>query len=312
MGTLFRIVLYEDDGARALNAATAAFERIEELESRFSDYREDSELTLLCRESSASPRAVSPELFSVLEQSLRMSRLSGGAFDVTIGPVVQLWRKAGKEKKLPGPAALLKARQSVGYENLVLDPENGTVTLKVPEMRLDLGGIGKGFAADRALELISSRGIERAMVVAGGEIRVGAPPPGQAGWKVAIGNPDPATPEQMYLVIRDAAVATSGDTFRFVEAGGRRYSHIVDPRSGIGLTDSAYVTVVAPDGTTADALATALNVMPTAAGIRLVQSIPRASAAIMRRGSNGMERVYSAGFPARATPQASARRQKQP
>jgi thiamine biosynthesis lipoprotein len=303
--------MYESDEARALSAATAAFDRIEELEGRLSDYREDSELSLLCREGVGTPRAVSPELFSVLEQSLRMSRLSGGAFDVTIGPVVQLWRRARNEKKLPDAAALSMARKAVGYENLVLDPENRTVTLRVPGMKLDLGGIGKGYAADQALEVIAARGIPSAMIVAGGEIRVGAPPPGKSGWRIGIGNPVRGAAEQTYVVLHDAAVATSGDTFRFAEVSGRRYSHIVDPRSGIGLTDSAYVTVIAADGTTADALSTALNVLPTAAGIKLVQSIPGASAAITRHGSSGTERAYTPGFPARAIPQtASAGRKR--
>jgi thiamine biosynthesis lipoprotein len=159
MGTVFRIILYAQDQVTASKAATAAFERVEQLEQIFSDYRADSELSRLGRTAARAPQPISQELYSVLEESLRISELSGGAFDVSIGPVVVLWREARRAKRLPDAAQLARARLAVGYQNIVLDPQEHTVFLKRDDMHLDLGGIAKGFAGDAALEVLQSQGI---------------------------------------------------------------------------------------------------------------------------------------------------------
>jgi thiamine biosynthesis lipoprotein len=252
----------------------------------------------LCRNGYSTPLAVSPELFSVIERSLRISTLTGGAFDVTIGPVVRLWRQARKTGGVPDPAELKKAREAVGFRNIVLDPVARTVQLKAPNMQLDFGGIGKGYAADEALAVLNSRGIRRAMIVGGGGLRLGAPPPGKQGWKVALRSSEPSLPgAREYAVLHDVGIETSGDAFQFVEVEGHRYSHIVDPASGMALKDSATVTVVASDGTTADALSTALSVMPLPEGMRVVESIEGASAVIVSRNGTGTKRIVSRRFP---------------
>jgi len=298
MGTIFRIVLYGPSRDAASRAAMAAFDRIERLEDILSDYREHSELRRLCRNGPGAARNVSPELFFVLDNSLRISRLSGGAFDVTIGPLSSLWREARKLKRLPDPAAVRQARESVGYENIILDEASRTVTLVLPDMRIDLGGIAKGYAAEQALAVLKSRGFPSALVDAGGDISIGAAPPGKTGWQIAIRDPGRATHEPPgYLVLSDLAIATSGDEFQHLDLYGRRYSHIINPADGMGVTDAANVTVIARDGTTADALATALSIMPAAEGIRLIESIEGASAAIVRRAGNGFERILSLRFP---------------
>ncbi len=298
MGTMFRIVAYDSEQSRAASAATAAFERIEELEAVLSDYREDSEVTSLCRDGNNAPRGVSPELFSVLEQSLRISRLSGGAFDVTVGPVVRLWREARRSGRVPDTDALKKARAAVGYGNVELNPDARTVWLKLPGMQLDFGGIGKGYAADQALALLRERGIACALVDAGGDLTLGASPPGTPGWRIVLRNPDTARgAEPGVMFLHDVGVATSGDAFQYLEVDGRRYSHIVNPGDGMGLRGSAGVTVIAPDGTTADALATALSVMPVADGMRLVESMEGVSAAVVRRSDGVLRRTSSKRFP---------------
>ena len=186
MGTLINITLYAPDLAAAKAGADAAFQRIDALEDIMSDYQADSELMRLCDQPFGKPVPVSAELFDVLQRARKVSKLSGGAFDVTIGPYVRLWRFARKRKVLPTPAEIAAARAAVGWQKLRLDERARTVTLLVPNMRLDLGSIGKGYAADEALRILKGRGIDRALVAASGDIAIGNPPPGQRGWKVGI------------------------------------------------------------------------------------------------------------------------------
>jgi FAD:protein FMN transferase len=297
MGTTFNIVLYHTEEAEASKAAMEAFGRVERLEAIFSDFREDSENRRLCRLGAGMPHAVSPELFFVLENSLRFSQLSGGAFDVTIGPLVQVWREARRAGRAPDPGRLAEARKSTGIENVILDSEQRTVHLLLPNMRLDFGGIAKGYAADEALRVLKSHGIRIALVDGGGDISIGSAPPGQAGWRIEVKNGLEAPGERASLVLHDRGVATSGDLFQFLESGGVRYSHIVDPASAVALKNSPGVTVVARDGMTADALATALSVTPADQGMSLVESVDGASAAIVTRGERGAEWQVSRGFP---------------
>ncbi len=298
MGTEFRILVYANEVLAAQKASLAAFDRIEELENILSDYREGSEVMHLCRSAVESPQVVTPELFFVLENALRMSRLSNGAFDVTIGPVVQLWREARKKNQLPSSAEIEKARQFVGYTNIVLNPDARTVSLKRAGMKIDFGGIGKGYAADQALEILRSSGFDMALVQAGGEVVVGGPPPGKSGWKITIRKFDPAdTDAPRDLILHHRGVSTSGDAFQYLEVNGQRYSHIIDPANGMGLRNAPEVTIVAPDGITADALSTTLDILPVSEGMKLVESIQGASAVITRRSPNGVQHFYSKGFP---------------
>ncbi len=297
MGTTFRIVLYHTEQEEASKAAMAAFNRVEQLEAIFSDFREDSENRRLCRLGAGMPREVSPELFLLLENSLRFAQISGGAFDVTIGPVVQVWREARHTGKAPDPRLLAEARESTGIRNVILDRDQRTVQLLLPKMRLDFGGIAKGYAADEALHVLESHGIRIALVDGGGDISIGAAPPGQAGWRVEVKNGLEAPGERASLVLHDRGVATSGDSFQFFESGGVRYSHIVDPASAVALRNSPGVTVVARDGMTADALATALSVTTVEQGMSIVESVDGASAAIVTRGEKGAEWHVSRGFP---------------
>ncbi len=297
MGTVFSIALYHADQAAASDAAMAAFERVERLEQILSDYREDSEVRRICRDAAGAARPVSPELYYMLENSLRFSRMTRGAFDVTIGPLAQVWREARRAGKQPDATQLARAREAVGHEYVLLDPEKRTVHLLLPGMRLDFGGIAKGYAADEALSVLRSRGIRSALVDAGGDISMGAPPPGAPGWSVAIRNGYEDQGGRGTLRLHDVAVATSGDAYQSLQLKGRRYSHILDPATSTALKDSAAVTVIARDGMTADALATALSVLPMDEGISLVESVRGASAVILRRDGGRLERRASAGFP---------------
>jgi thiamine biosynthesis lipoprotein len=221
---------------------------------------------------------VSADLFSVLERAVSIAEASDGAFDPTLGPLVQLWRKARKERRLPDAAALAEARGRVGWRSVGLNSGIPSVKLATPGMGLDLGGIGKGFACDQAMKVLAARGLRHSLVSLSGDIVCGEPPPGHDGWSVAVGKDGGS------ILLARLAISTSGDAEQFVDIEGVRYSHIVNPRTGVGLTDSAWVTVTAKDGATADALATAVSVLGEDAGQALVRRFDGAKVVLFRSG----------------------------
>ncbi|HEU4754988.1 MAG TPA: FAD:protein FMN transferase, partial [Armatimonadota bacterium] len=277
MGVDARLVVYAPDQPAAERACTAAFARIAALDTIMSDYRVDSELNRLCARAGGPPVRISPELFRVLQRAQEVSRRSGGAFDVTVGPLIALWRKARKSGVLPDPAEIQRARRLVGWQKLKLDPRARTARLMVRGMKLDLGGIAKGYADDEAQRVLKGHGITRALVEMGGDIVVTGPPPGKEGWTIRVPNAGndrgPAD-----LQFADRAISTSGDTEQFAVIGGRRYSHVVDPRTGQALTNRVEVTVTAPDGLTSDPLSTTLSVLGGEDYDRLLRAYPGTTA----------------------------------
>lgn len=292
MGSVFKVVLYSPDEPTASRASRAAFDRIAALDGILSDYNPDSELMRLCSQAGGPPVRVSDDLFEVLDRAREASERSGGAFDVTVGPVVRLWRRARRERKLPDPDRLAQARALVDYRLVRLDKQAKTVQLMKRGMKLDLGGIAKGYASGEAIAVLKRLGIERALVAGAGDIVVSAPPPGLDGWTIGIARLDPAAgaPER-FLSLKDAAISTAGDAERYVEIGGKRYSHIVDPRTGLGVVDRCSVTVIARDGATADSLDTAAYILGPERGLDLIESVEGASAIIVRATPNG-EKTY--------------------
>lgn len=274
MGMQVRLVLYAANEPAADRAASAAFDRIAQLENVLSRWRDASELNQLCARAGEGPVSVSEDLFAVLRQAQALSRRSDGAFDITVGPLVALWREARETHRLPEPEVLQQARERVGWQKLQLDSEARTAELRVEGMQLDLGGIAKGYILDRALEELKRQGVQRALVEAGGEIVVGDPPPGRSGWKIRVPGAGPDGTDKA-VELACAAISTSGDAMQFVEIEGQRYSHVVDPRTGLGLINRTAVTVIAPDSLTADGLATTLGVLGPVAGHALVEAWPR-------------------------------------
>jgi thiamine biosynthesis lipoprotein len=286
MGTVFQITAYADDAQAGIRAA---FDRVAELDGKLSDYQPDSELMRLCRSPFGHPVPVSADLFAVLRAAQQLAIDSDGAFDVTIGPVTRLWRL----KRVPDREERERALRLVGYRNVVL--REGTVELKLSGMQLDLGAIAKGYAADEALRVLRSRGITRALVAASGDLAIGDAPPGKPGWKVSIQPLD----IRRELLLSNISVGTSGDTEQFLETAGTRYSHIVDPRTGLGLTQRIGVTVIAPSGLEADGLGTTLSVVTAQrgveAGLALVERRRGAAALIVTKdGARASSRF--AGF----------------
>jgi thiamine biosynthesis lipoprotein len=302
MGTRFQIVFYASQGALgrwAANqwAAGSAFQRVAELDGIMSDYRPTSELMRLCQNAGADPVAVSPDLFFVLSRAQAVSRLSGGAFDVTVGPVVRLWRRARRTRKLPEPDKLAAARALVGYEMVKLDPRARTVQLAKKGMLLDLGGIAKGYAADAAIAVLKQHGIDHALVAAGGDIAVSGRPPDSRAWKIGIApllNPNDRP--QRYLLLENGAISTSGDAEQHIEIGGKRYSHIVDPHTGIGLVGRLSVTVVARKGIDSDSLTKVVSVLGPTKGLEIIDHLDGVSAYVVRKGAKGEETFQSRRF----------------
>jgi thiamine biosynthesis lipoprotein len=295
MAVPIKIVLYAPDSATATRAAKDAFGRLHALNAIMSDYDDQSELRRLC-DTSGEGKAVhvSPDLWKVLAHAQQVSARSEGAFDVTVGPVVRLWRRARRQRDLPPPDMLEAARKLVGYRLVRLDPEKRSVELLKKGMRLDLGGIAKGYAMDEALAALSRSGVTRALVEAGGDVRLGDPPPDQPGWRVGITPLDaPMASAVSYLVLSRVAVSTSGDAMQFLDIGGKRYSHVVDPRTGIGLTDHCRVIVVAPEGMAADAITKAVGVLGPEKGMKLIENTPPMAARIDRAPQGKPERYES-------------------
>lgn len=299
MGSSFKVLLYSTGAAAARSASRRAFDRIAALDAVLSDYQPESELSRLGRRSGSPPVAVSADLFDVLHRSKEIFQRTGGAFDVTIAPVGRLWRRARRERKLPDPETLARARDLVGSDKMILDPEKRTVQLTRPGMKLDVGGIAKGYAAQAAIDVLRQAGVTRALVAAAGDIVMADPPPGAQGWTIGVAslNPSQSGPV-MYLLLHNTAISTAGDAERFVVIDGRRYSHIVNPATGMGVEDRASVTVVAPDGGTADALETAVYLMGPERGLKLIEDTPGTAAIFRRETHGGIQTFESTRFKA--------------
>lgn len=284
LGTLVAVTLYAPTETVATEAAAAAYARIKVLNHILSDYQDESEVTrLCCTAGSGMALEVSPELFEVLSRSLALAEATDGAFDVTISPVIKLWRTARKQRQLPNPQQLAAARELVGWKNVKLDAKRRTVELLKPGMQLDFGGIAKGYIAQQVRDLLAQRCLKRCLIAVAGDIVAGDPPldaegKETAGWKIGVAPLDkPDGPPSRLLRLKNCSVSTSGDAFQFVEIDGARYSHIVDPQTGLGLTQRSSVTIIAPDGTDADGLATAVTILGVERGLKLIEQSQQAT-----------------------------------
>ncbi len=297
MGTKFIIVLYAPGENAANRGFQAAFARIAQLDAALSDYRSDSEANRLSREApTPQPVGVSHDLWSVLVVAQQLSADTGGAFDVTVGQLTKLWRRARRVHKLPDADQLQKARAATGYQSLVLHAPQRSVELMKPDMRLDFGGIAKGYALDQALEQLQQQGITRALVNASGDMAASGPPPGKPGWLVGVAPLQPAAPPSIFGYLAQGAIATSGDAFQFVEIDGTRYSHIVHPQTGLGLTRRCSVSILAPRGIEADAIASAVTVLGPHAGLKYVLRRAHIEGLVVSQQGDQTVTCQTAGF----------------
>lgn len=261
MGVRARIVVYAPATEPATLAAQAAFAELARLDAMMSDYQPSSELSRLPAMSRTTPVRVSDDLYLVLARARELSELTHGAFDVTLGPLTRLWRESRRSGTLPDHSALDDARARSGFR--LLELRSGTVRSARADMQLDLGGIAKGFAAERAVEVLRSHALPISLVSLAGDVFAGDPPPGAKGWRVEVRGDRSGddSPPIGTLWLTRAGVSTSGDATQHVMVGGTRYSHIIDPRTGLGVRSSQTVTVLSPRGMDADALSTALSVL---------------------------------------------------
>lgn len=298
MGVSVAIQVYAEDGDAANQAADAAYARFKQLDRTFSDYDPDSELMQLCAASGpGKPVEVSDDLARVLRRSQALANRTDGAFDVTVGPIVNLWRIARRRKEPPDPERLQSALAKVGYDKLRVDAERPAVELLQPGMRLDLGGIAVGYAVDAAMDEFRERGLSRVLIDASGDIVVGDPPPGRDSWRIEVESIRAATVPRLVLALKNCAVTTSGDTSKYVEFDGVRYSHIVDPKTGFGLTRRTSATIIAADCTTADSLATSVNVLGPERGLALIADTPGTEVLVESIDQSGQSQTLeSSGF----------------
>lgn len=299
MGTVFRIELYADEKEAAERAAAAAFKRIDEINAVASDYLPESELSRFNREPAHKPVSVSTDLFALIERSVQIARQTEGAFDITSAYAVQQWRRARRQKQLPSAEQTQKAIAMADWRALKLDRPARTVTKLKEGLLIDLGGIGKGYAADAALAVLRKNGITRALVAGSGDLAIGDPPPGKEGWSIALRTFE--GPEESDEVVRvtlaNCGCSTSGDLHQFLELGGVRYSHIVDPRTGLGLAERIACTVIALDAATSDALGTAMCVMGVERGLELADHEPGVHVRFTTATENSVHATASRRFP---------------
>lgn len=297
MGTLVRVTVYTPDEQTAKAAFRAAFDRIRDLDAILSDYQPDSELNRIPKTAVNRAVRVSEDLFAVLRASQDLAEATGGAFDVTQAPVIQLWREARRTGRVPDAATLRDAATRAGFRKLHLNAQQRTVRFDRADMALDVGGLGKGYAASEAIEVLEALGVRSALVAVSGDLAFSDAPPGERGWRVGVHSGDPAVVGvPRVLELTNAAVSTAGRREQHADIGGRRYSHIIDPSSAMGLVDDITVTVVAPHGLEADGLDTAASVLGAGRGLALIESHPHAAALIIERTSAGTRVRQSSAF----------------
>ena len=265
MGTRCEVEVYHADGPGAEEAIRAALDEMDRVDRLLSNYRPDSDLSVMNRQAATRPVRVSDELFAFVRASRSFYEQSRHTFDPTIGPLVRAWGFFGRQPSRPDPAVAADAKRRSGFEHVRIDERAGTVAYDAAGLEFDPGGIGKGWAADRAADVLRRNGIASALVSAGGSTLVAiGHPPGRDGWRVAVRDPLNATKPYAYVSLRNAALSTSGVSEKSVEEGSRRFAHIFDPRTGEPVEHMCQATVVAPTGTQSDALTKPAFILPRA------------------------------------------------
>ncbi len=274
MGSRFDITVVasnEQQGNQYIDLAVAEITRIEKL---ISSWDAASQTSAVNKNAGVQPVKVDAELFNLIERAIAISKLTDGAFDISYASMDRIWFFDGTMKEMPSDEAIKESVATVGYENIILDKVNSTVFLKLPKMKIGFGAIGKGYAADVAKKLLISKGVPSGIINASGDMNTWGKQPNGDEWKVAITNPLDKNKSYGLLPITNGAVVTSGNYEKFVEFNGVRYTHIIDPRTGIPATGLLSVTVFAPQAELADALATSVFVMGKDVGLNRINQLP--------------------------------------
>ena len=279
MGSAYAIIAYDDgthvSAAAVPRALEAALDEVDRIDRLMSHYKPESPLSRLNREAAQGPVRVDRELFDFLAECLRYSRESDGAFDVTVGPLMKTWGFFRGEGRLPADEEIAAVRERIGYRHVILDEHNQTVWFGRPGVELDLGGIAKGYAVDRAVAVLRAHGVPAALVSAGGSTTYGmGAPPGERAWSVSVSDPVRTSRTALTVALRDRALSVSGSYEKSFEVDGVRYSHIMDPRTGRPVQGVLSVAVIAPTATEGDALDNVLFVAAVEKGRTAVGQRP--------------------------------------
>ena len=310
MGTVFEATIYAPDKYVAEKTFNDVFQEINRLDYLMSNYKKESVLSELNKNASAEPANCNKELASVIEQSLQYSDITDGAFDITIGPLMKKWGFFKKKGRIPGKEELESVLESVSYKNIIIEEKTikslaknpgtvKTVFFKNPDTRIDLGGIGKGYAVDRAVSVLKQNGISSALINFAGNIYTFGTPPGKESWVIGLQHPRESEGLLGTFEIKDKAVSTSGDYEKFFTIEGKRYSHIIDPRTGNPVEGIVSVTIVTGNATRSDALSTGVFVLGLEKGMDLIEQLPDVEGIIVYEDTDsGLSTKASSGMQA--------------
>jgi len=263
MGSPLNIIFYAQDSVIANKQARACFKLVDSLNHIFSNYDSSSELTRINNNAGITKNMASPFMWELLLESKRAYTKSHGAYNIAMGPLTQLWRIARRSKSFPTQLQIKETLLLCDFNKIQLNELEHSIYLSAKGMQLDFGGIGKGYIAQKIVDFLNTQGIQESLVDAGGDIVLGNAPRDKKGWTVGVNQPEQA--ENLLsekLQLHNLSVATSGDVYQFIEHNGKKYSHIIDPATGYGVTLLRNVTVIANDGALADWLATACSILP--------------------------------------------------
>lgn len=275
MGNNFTITVVAEDKEFALQNIEIAIDEIRRIEQLFTTFKPDSQTNLINENAGIKPVKVDSEVFNLIERSIGISRITQGAFDITYGSIDKsLWNFDKTMTELPSKEQALKMVHLINYKNIILDKENNTVFLKKKGMRIGFGGIGKGYAAEMAKNKLIENKVKSGIINASGDLTSWGLQPNGKQWTIGIANPDQPESAFSYLEISGKAVATSGNYEKYILINGKKYSHTIDPKTGLPITGIKSVTVISGNAEFADAMATPIAVMGIKAGLYLVDQIP--------------------------------------
>lgn len=302
MGSPFNITVYATDSVELLRVIEKAYNRVDMLNQIFSDYLPTSETNDICKKAKVGEwQPISKDFYDILAMALDASKVSEGAFDITVGNIVKLWRKARKEKVLPDKNMLKIGLSKTGWQYIetIKTGNSYKIRFNTEGVLLDFGGIVKGYAAQEVVDILSKNGFPICLADAGGDLALGQNPPNTEGWLIGVSLPQEGNQLlPQFLKLKNQAIATSGDMYNYLEIKGKRYSHIVNPKTGLGLTHQRNVTIIAPDGAQADWLATACSVLSIKKALKLVQGYPNVQLLILENHKNKIKMYQSRGFSA--------------
>lgn len=274
MGNQFEITVVDTYKTVAKEHLEAAVLEIQRIENLLTTFREESQTNQINQNAGMKPVKVDPEVFNLIERSLRISKITDGYFDISYGSIDRkFWNFDREMKELPDPERIKEHLKLVNYHNILLNREDSTVFLKEKGMRIGFGGIGKGYAAEMGKRLLLNRGVKSGVVNASGDLTTWGNQADGKPWTIGIANPDNARLPFSYMNIADMAVATSGNYEKFVSIGGKKYSHTINPKTGMPVTGIKSVTIICPNAEIADALATPVTIMGIEKGIGMINQI---------------------------------------